>query len=230
MTVYKFKKILSAGCSYIQGNELGDEFPFSQQTYPALIAKQHDAEYDCVAYASASNQGIVKRLFDYKHYENTMVIVQWTFPWRMGINLSYTYTDEKRQKQNWFDLAPNHWQLQGEFDGQVNEHVDYDQCSKDLKMLGVDEFNKQIYKHIGNNEYFDFATRLCIESAENFFNKNKIPYLFLSATGIEGTNGFEGMGFADWCDKHKFEKGRYGHPLQDAHESASQYIIENYFN
>ena len=81
-----FNKILSAGCSFIQGSELGDEHPFSHQTYPALIAKQLQVDYDSVAYPSASNQGIAKTLFDYKQLDKCLVIVQWTFPSRLGVN------------------------------------------------------------------------------------------------------------------------------------------------
>ena len=60
----QYKHLVSAGCSFIHGSELGDEVPFSQSTYPALVAKQIESTYDCLAYPSASNQGIAKKFYN----------------------------------------------------------------------------------------------------------------------------------------------------------------------
>ena len=44
----KYKKLVSAGCSFIQGSELGDEVPYSKNTYPALLAKHYNLDYDYI--------------------------------------------------------------------------------------------------------------------------------------------------------------------------------------
>ena len=215
-----YEKILSAGCSFIQGNELGDEFPFSQQTYPALLAKHFQCAYDSVAYAGASNQGITKKLFDYKDYRNTLVIVQWTFPSRLGVNLSYTYKDKNQKSQQWFDLSPNNWDLLDVFE--VSKSY-----TQELKDLSIDELTKQVYKHCGNDKHYDFNSKLCMEATENFFRKNNIPYVFFSATSfLNHDNNFEGLGFSEWCEKNNFAKGKYHHPLHEAHHSAFEYILD----
>lgn len=216
----KFNKILSAGCSFIQGNELGDEHPFSQFTYPALLAKHFHVPYDSVAYASASNQGIANRLFQYNDYNNTLVIVQWTYPSRFGVNLSYSYTDKKGQKQTWFDLAPNNWDLQNVFD-------DDQSYAFKLKELGIDKLSNTVFKHFGNDENFLFQTKLCIESTKNFLMNKKVPFVFFCTTPLADTNTFDNLGFIEWCDKHSFPKGKYNHPLHDAHQFACEYILDN---
>lgn len=215
-----FDKILSAGCSFIQGNELGDEFPFSQHTYPALLAKHFDVAYDSVAYASASNQGIAKKLFEYPDYNNTLVIVQWSFPSRLGVNLSYYIPDKTNQYRTWFDLAPNHWDLKNVFD-------DGRPSAQQLKVLPIWELSKMVYTHFGNDEHFLFQTKMCLEATKNFLSSQQVPYLFLCATAIDGVDTFEDLGFIDWAKKHKFAHGEYKHPLHDAHKSACKYILDN---
>ena len=42
----QYKHIVSAGCSFIHGSELGDEVPFSRHTYPALIANEYKTTYE----------------------------------------------------------------------------------------------------------------------------------------------------------------------------------------
>ena len=216
----QFNKILSAGCSFIQGNELGDEFPFSHSTYPALLAKHFNVAYASLAYAGASNQGIVKKLFDHTDYRDTLVIVQWTYPSRIGINLSYEYADKNNHKQQWFDLAPDNWDLKDIF----NDSQSYTKCLKDF---GIDDLSKQVYMHFGNDNHFDFQTKLCIHATVNFLSAQNIPFIFFCTTSLDETNKFENLGFVEWAKQKKFKHGKYNHPLHDAHKSACKYILDN---
>ena len=224
----KYKKLVSAGCSFIHGSELGDENPYSHKTYPALLSKHLNLQYDCVAYPGASNQGIVKQIFDYDISEDCLFLIQWTFPWRMGVDLSYLYTNEKKQKQTWFDLAPNHWQLQGKFDGQVDEQLDLESCSNNLKMLGVDQLNEQVYKHLGNDRHLNFYTRLCVLAIQQYLHANHCKFVFTagvnSVAKLPYVVSFENLGFKEWCEKKKFKLGPYKHPLDEAHHSAFEYL------
>ena len=38
----------------------------------------------------------------------------------------------------------------------------------------------------------------------------------------------EGLGLDDWCTRQKFKRGKYNHPLEDAHNAAFKYIKETY--
>jgi len=212
-----FEKILSAGCSFIQGNELGDEMPFSQHTYPALLAKHYNVAYESIAYAGASNQGIVKKIFEHQNYQNTMIIVQWTYPSRLGVNLSYNYTTKNQDESHWFDLAPNNWDLQNIFDDSYSQH---------LKDLGIDSLSEQVYKHFGNEQQFLFQTKLCIDATKHFLISKNIPFLFFCTISIDEVEKFDELGFVEWCDKKEFPKGKYHHPLHEAHRAACQYIID----
>ena len=72
----QYKHVVSACCSFIHCSELGDEVPYSQSTYPALVAKQLNASYDCLAYPSASNQGIANKIFSGIGNTNVRMICQ----------------------------------------------------------------------------------------------------------------------------------------------------------
>ena len=218
-----FNKILSAGCSFIQGSELGDEHPFSHQTYPALIAKQLQVDYDSVAYPSASNQGIAKTLFDYKRLDNCLVIVQWTFPSRLGVNLSYEYKGKHGQNKQWFDLAPNNWDL-------INHFNEYREYTQQLKDLNIDKLHDVVYRHTGNDDNFNFYTLLAIRAAQQLLASTKTPYIFIAGcnalSNIKGVHNIDGLGFVEYCDAKKFLKGPHNHPLHEAHQSVCNFILD----
>ena len=220
----KYKKLRSAGCSFIHGSELGDEMPYSNHTYPALLAKHLGVPYDCVAYPSASNQGIAKKIFDYEDKKDCLFVVQWTFPSRLGVNLSYQYTDKNGQKTNWFDLAPNNWDLIGYF----HEYREY---TEQLKTLGIDKLSNMVFKHMGNDDYFMFATKLCIDAVKLHLLESHSHFLFVAGcdaiVNCPDIISFEHKGFVEWCTDQNFKLGPYKHPLHDAHHNASQYILKH---
>lgn len=226
----KYKKLVSAGCSFIHGSELGDEVPFSQQTYPALLANHLAIDYDCIAYPSASNQGITKKILDYKDKQDCLFVIQWTFPSRLGVNLSYKYADKNNKQTHWFDLAPNNWDLIGHFQ-------EYKEYTAQLKTLGIDKLSNTVYKHMGNDENFIFQTKLCMDCVKLNLTEAKAQYLFVAGCndiigigtrfGQSNIASFENKGFVEWCKHKNFDIGKFKHPLQQAHRSAADYLVSN---
>ena len=220
----KYKKIVSAGCSFIQGSELGDEVPYSKYTYPALLAKHYNLDYDCIAYPSASNQGIAKKIFDYKNIQECLFVIQWTFPSRLGVELSYNYFDKNKNKTNWFDLAPNNWDL-------IDHFHEYREYTQQLKDLGIDELSNTMYKHIGNDSYFLFQSKICMDAVRLHLINGDGQFLFIagcnSLLDYPQIISFENKGFVEWCHANKFKVGQHKHPLHDAHRFAFDYISKN---
>jgi hypothetical protein len=90
-------KVLSAGCSFIWGNELSDDAPgkFSLNTWPALWAKENNHEYDCCASPGAANSTIVRKVIDYvENNKPNIVIVQWTLPGRQEFRYQQNFNSE----------------------------------------------------------------------------------------------------------------------------------------
>ena len=221
----QFKHIVSAGCSFIHGSELGDEVPFSQQTYPALVAKEYKVTYECLAYPSASNQGIAKKVLEHKPKPNTLYIIQWTYPSRFGVNLNFDIKDKDNNKTNWFDLAPNSWDYNPEA---FNEYTEYTQQLIDF---GIPDLSEQYYKFTGNHEQFMFQTLLCVKAVSHHIQQKNAIGIFRTATtdlvDLPEVDGFNGKGFVDWSNAQGFKVGPYKHPLHEAHRYAAISVMEN---
>lgn len=218
----KYKQIVSAGCSFIHGSELGDEVPYSQSTYPALVAKSIDASYDCLAYPSASNQGIAKKILQHKPIQHTLYIVQWTYPSRFGVNLNFEIKDKNKNKTTWFDLAPNSW------DYNPKAFHEYTEYSKQLVDMGIPDLSEQYYKYTGNNDQFMFQTEMCIKSVQQHCADHAADYLFYTATSdlleLKNVHGFDNKGFVEWAKDSKYNHGPYKHPLHEAHSDAASLV------
>ena len=221
----QYKHIVSAGCSFIHGSELGDEVPFSRHTYPALIANEYKTSYECLAYPSASNQGIAKKVLSHKPKPDTLYIIQWTYPSRFGVSLNFTIQDKNKNKTNWFDLAPNSW------DYNPKAFHEYTEYTQQLIDLGIPDLSEQYYKFTGNHEQFMFQTLLCIKAVSSHLQQQNAKGIFFTATtdlvAIPEVNGFNNRGFVDWCDAQGFEVGPYKHPLHEAHRYAAINVMEN---
>lgn len=219
----KYKKLISVGCSFIHGSELGDEIPYSKNTYPALLAKHYDLDYDCIAYPSASNQGIARKIFDYNADKNCLFVIQWTFPSRLGVQLSYKYHDKNKNQTDWFDLAPNNWDLIGHF----HEYREY---TEQLKNLGIDKLSNTVYKHIGNDNFL-FQSKISMDAVKLHLKNLSAGFLFIAGCNAlldyPQIISFENKGFIEWCTEKKFKVGKYKHPLHDAHRFALDYILKN---
>lgn len=219
----QYKHIVSAGCSFIHGSELGDEVPYSQSTYPALVAKQLGTSYDCLAYPSASNQGIANKILQHKPEPNTMYIVQWTYPSRFGVNLNFELKDKNNKATNWFDLAPNSW------DYNPKAFDEYTEYSKQLIDMEIPELSEQYYKYTGNDKQFMFQTELCVKAVQQHCNETDSKYLFYTATSellqIKDVHGFDQSGFVEWAQKGGYKHGTYKHPLHEAHSDAASYLM-----
>ncbi len=219
----QYKHVVSAGCSFIHGSELGDEVPFSQSTYPALVAKQIESTYDCLAYPSASNQGIANKILQHKPKPGTLYIVQWTYPSRFGVNLNFELKDKDKNKTTWFDLAPNSW------DYNPNTFDQYSDYSKQLIDMGIPQLSEQYYKYTGNNEQFMFQSKLCVKAVQQYCREHEAGFLFYTATndlvGIDDVHGFDNIGFVEWAKKSGYKHGEYKHPLHEAHSDAASYVM-----
>ena len=220
------KKIIGAGCSFIQGCELGDEnssLGYSVQTYPALIAKHFDLPYECLAYGGASNTGIAKMILDHD-IQDAILMVQWTYESRIGLQINLDADKENKNGINWFDLAPNNWL----FDSKRWTIPTY---VKNLIAGGVDKFQENFYKYAGNDETFLLLTDLAMKSVAYQASQKNAKTIFFSASdnllGLNGCQGFNGQDFVAWANDNNCAIGQYGHPLHEAHRLTADYIIDN---
>jgi hypothetical protein len=79
--------IVACGDSFVWGSELADsphggEDGYSRNTFPALLAKEHNYEYRCVAYPGASNTDIAAQVRNASRDNLGFFIVSWSWPTR----------------------------------------------------------------------------------------------------------------------------------------------------
>lgn len=80
-------KIIAAGDSFVWGSELedsphGGQNGYSRNTFPALLAKENNYQYQCIAYPGASNLEIVQQIKSFAKNNLEFVIVSWSWPTR----------------------------------------------------------------------------------------------------------------------------------------------------
>lgn len=196
-----FNRLISFGDSFILGNELIDfetaEVPYSYKTFPALMAKQANIEYLCLAKAAASNQYIAHKILDYPFVNNELCIVQWTYSSRFGIPLEHSYELKNNSIINWFDMRPH----------QIDEH---EQVPHALSKLSQD-----FYKQVDIGTFGLFQSELCVSYCANYLHDKKVPYIFLclddDLINCKHINKkFRNMSFLNYCKSKNLPKAPKG--------------------
>jgi hypothetical protein len=180
--------LVAGGDSFVFGSELKDQVDgASQSTYSALLAKQNDMEYHCVAWPGNANNAISRMVVNACNQYQTQigVIVTWTFSSRYEFRFNYN----TRQKITpWYSV--NAWsvldkpeQILREFKSKdnsiFNAHIDNLRTANET---GVSEFAKTFFKHVGDSEYYELYSSLKeILFLQFYLKQNTIPYLFIAA-------------------------------------------------
>lgn len=222
----KYKKLIGAGCSFIQGCELGDENNprgYSIKTYPALVAKHYNLPYECLAYGGASNTGIANMILNYD-IQDCIILVQWTYESRIGLHINVDNNPLHKNGIKWFDFAPGNWL----FD---ETRFVPDRFVKKLVANDVHKFSMDFYRYIGNDETFLLMSDMAMKSVLYYTQQKNAKIIFFTAMDrlldVNGCLDFEGMSWIDFVFKHKCKLGPMGHPLDEAHRLTSDYILKH---
>lgn len=207
--------VIGCGCSFVWGTELPDtenDTKYSLSTWPALTAKRLRMPYRCEARGGAGNLYLLDRISKHtQHAEPKFFLISWTFIDR------FDYVDihgHEKTPGHWMTLRPN------------VQDADY------------------YYKNL-HSEYRDKLTNLCyIKTAVDLMESKRFPYLMTymdsllfdsrwhSSPGIRGLQEylkpkmtmFGDMNFLKWSDSNGYASGPYGHPLEQAHKSAADFL------
>lgn len=219
--VIKSRKAFYFGEADIDGKRPQFEVLYSLSTWPALIAKNMNVEYRCLAYSGCSNQTIIRTLtkFINELTPNDLVIIDWTFSNRWD----YLDLEEPNVDRNWKTIRPSGNQI-----SEINEFY--------FKYLQSDEWNKweslraiMLATHLlksRNIKYF-----MTCEDELIFDDKFHRP-TYIKNCQDEVKNDifwFDNNGFYNWSVNNNFPLGKQNnHPLEEAHRAAFEYIIKNY--
>jgi hypothetical protein len=182
--------IVAGGDSFIFGSELKDQFGVapSKLTYPALLAKEYDLEYKCLARPGSANNAISRLIISECEKikgNNIGAIVTWTFTHRYEFRFNY---DTKQRYSPWYSI--NSWSILDDPGEIVKEYRTMNLTELEMQKsyferaqeIGISDFAKTFYKHVGDSEYYELYSSLKeILFLQFYFEQNNIPYLFLPA-------------------------------------------------
>lgn len=208
-------KIKSFGCSFIFGTDLSDDiyngryaYP-SQLTWPALLAKKYNIDYECYARAGSGNLRILESIMSAATSSSSddLFIISWSWIDRFD----YTTTDD-----NWQTVLP----VDNTKEADLYYRSFHSQYRDKLTSLiyirtAIDILNQNKIPFIMT--YVDdliFEKKWHCDDAIKELQSYAFPYM------IE----FDGDTFLNWSNKHKFPISTGSHPLDQAHYEAAKYV------
>ena len=225
-------KLLAAGCSLIYGSELVDEKPhdqgYSQLTYPALLAKHLNLEYQCAARPGFGNDAIARTMLDNFDETVSLVIINWSYIDRFefhykdigwqnikdGLDQGNYLTDQicKLAKPFYSDLTPEY--------SYYRYLEDIFTCQEFLNKQQVPYIFSSTDRRFVNQEYIvNLGT-----AHKNLYNAIDFSPWFFWKTNQTKT------GFLEWATQNNYPRGVAGHPLESAHRDTYELIKKDYDN
>jgi len=212
-------KLKSFGCSFIFGTDLPDDghggayATASQLTWPALVAKHHGLEYQCLAKGGAGNLLILSRLLAHAANDSDSIfVVGWTWIDR------FDYADDFEKTSNdWKTLCP------------ITTGPVADTYYRHLHSERRDLLTSLSYIHTAiatlesrNIPYImTYMDELLIDRSKNQFPSITCLQDYVTPR----LQNFEGKTFLDWSRQKGFSISDTWHPLVDAHAAAAELMI-----
>lgn len=206
----------SFGCSFIFGNELADDgynLPKptpSSHTWPALLARDLEYQYQCHAQPASGNLQILAKLL--KHVgstDPTLFVIGWTWIDR------FDYCQAENSK--WVSVTPTDTTEQAEF---YYRHLHSQYRDKFTSLVciktAIEALRAQNHRFI-----MTYMDDLIFETQWN----NGPEISFMQNYIRSCLENFEGKNFLSWSQDHGYPIGSKGkHPLEEAHRAAFELI------
>lgn len=214
-------KLKSFGCSFIFGTDLADDgrdllVPTpSNYTWPALLAKHHGYDYECRARPGSGNLQILESLLNelYKN-ESAVYVIGWSWIDRF---------DCLRRTTNywlpWDPIMPSDTDLRAKVYYKEIHSQYQDKLTTLIYMKSaIDMLKNYNAKFLMTYmDYLIFETQWHCSPAVLELQKNVKPYL----------HTFDELNLLDYSKKYNYKISEKMHPLEEAHASAAEYIINH---
>ena len=218
-------KIKSFGCSFIFGSERSDDgkngwaYTGSQLTWPALLAQHFGYEYHSYARPGAGNLQIAERLLnELVDQEKNLYVIGWTWIDRFDYIDNYSTSATIWPGTAWATIRPQ----------------------------DEEELSQVYYKNL-HSEYRDkLTTLMLIRLTIDILKSKNLPFIMTyvddlmldqewhTTPAVEELQDyirpylttFDGISFLNWTRSQKYSETKQGHPLEEAHRAAADYIIK----
>ena len=195
---------------------------YSRNTWPALLANNLGLEYVCYAVQGCSNQTIIRQFFEYLPYinDNDVVIVNWTWIDRWDFCVP---KEEKIISQQWQTVRPS-----GPEDSKFKEiyfkHMQSELWDK-VESLKVILLIINTLKSKNIPFIMTCIDKLIID--QTYHSPNYITNLQNEVANYIAW--FQDKGFYHWAKDNDYPIHKEGgHPLEEAHQAAFEYIRDNH--
>lgn len=216
-------KLKSFGCSFIFGSELSDDGwggPYatpSKLTWPALLAKHLNREYECYARPGSGNLQILEAILNQisTSDSNDLFVIGWTWIDRFDY---YVVNSPTPSRSPWRTIMPN----------------------------DTDNLARLYYRDM-HSEYRDkFVSLSYMKLAIDSLREKNIPFimtymdhlLFSQIWNVSPsildmqkyikpyTNDFNEQTFLEWSRANGYPVTEMWHPLEEAHRAGSELMIK----
>ena len=230
--------MFAIGDSFTRGDELADcpeqlpyQTSFSRSTWPALIAKSLNIDYDAEAIGGKGNQWI-SFITSGNIKQDTLLIVNWTwferFDYIATVNDGITlYHDSWQTTHPRHENKLDHYFYKNIDNDIWNLHRNLQQMHSTIQLLKqnnikfimtcLDPGYVTTLADIRPDSFINLSIHTTWVAAINELHKQVVPYIL----------DFDGMTFLEWTKINGWKVGPNGHPLEDAHTAAAEYMLVN---
>lgn len=207
----------SFGCSFVFGSDLADiptnnsVFKFSQSTWPALLANRFDMQYQCHARPGSGNLQIAEQVLNQCCPDSTdFFVINWAYIDRFDYtNASTSSTWNTLRPGDTDTLTKTYYQkLHSEYRDKLSTLIYARTVIDTLKHNNI----KFLMTYMDN---LMFDQQWHVSPAVSVLQNYIKPY----------TTTFEGETFLNWSRAHGYPESSKCHPLEQAHQSAADYMI-----
>ena len=218
-------KLKSFGCSFIFGSELSDDGSHtnydhhSRLTWPALLAKTLNYEYNCYARPGAGNLRILESVLSQaESNENSLYVIGWTWIDRFDYKIDEADPLYRRDASGWSTILPNHNDKKAEF---YYKNL-YSQFTDKLTTLAYIKLAIDTLKQKNIQFIMTYMDDLIFES-----QWHSTP----AVTGMQNyiqpyMSTFQGMNFVEWSKDQNLPVSESLHPLEAAHQAAADLVCQ----
>jgi hypothetical protein len=219
-------KLKSFGCSFIFGSELADDgrdLPTptpSNFTWPAHLARHLTHNYECYARPGSGNLQIAERVLSHAvNNDYALFVIGWTWIDRFDFTNSQIYNQPlAAQWSNWHTIMPVDTTALAKtyYQGLHTEYRDKLTTLMSIRLVIDTLTQKNIPFLMTYMDDLIFDQQWHITPAVTDLQEYVKPYM----------TTFDNFNFVGWSKKNGYPISKIGHPLEEAHAAAGDYIIK----
>jgi len=214
-------KLKSFGCSFIFGCELPDDGPWatpSKLTWPAHLAQHLGYSYECYARPGSGNLQIAEAVLNQlANPEPALYVIGWTWIDRFDY---YPANPNNSSRNPWSTIMPT--------DTDATAQVYYKDLHSEYRDKLTTLIHMQTVLDALNKHGHDYIMTYLDDLTFDQQWHTSPAVLKLQAQIEPQMTQFDGLSFLEWSRKQGYPETKMWHPLEQAHQAASDHLIAHH--